>query len=70
MRSHHGIKVGDLVKHKHEIFEEYGGVHLVAEAWISKVGDGRGGPSTHIVLHGHNIQHRAKNFIVISKGKS
>ena len=64
------IQVGDLVKFKHAMFEKDGEVHLVAEAWTSKVGLARAAPSTHIVLHGQlgNIQHRAKNFIVISRG--
>tara|TARA_R110002020_G_scaffold53950_2_gene150754 strand:- start:245 stop:457 length:213 start_codon:yes stop_codon:yes gene_type:complete len=69
MKQHHGIQVGDLVKYKHTMFEAGGEVHLVAEAWTSKVGVARDGPSTHIVLHGHNMQHRAKNFVVISRGR-
>ena len=69
MRQHHGIKVGDLVKYKHAMFEEDGDVHLVAQTWTSKDGDGHGGPATIIVLHGHSIRHRAHNFIVISQAR-
>jgi len=64
------IQVGDLVKFKHHIFDEFQPVHLVSKAWTSKEGNGYGGPGEHIVLHGHGMQHRAKNFIVVSKGKS
>jgi len=64
------IQVGDLVKFKYDMFEQLGAVFLVTEAWASSDGDGRGGPSGHIILHGGNdMQHRAKNFIVISRGR-
>jgi hypothetical protein len=65
------IQVGDLVKFKHHIFDEFQPVHLVAEAWMSKDGDGYGGPSGHIVLHGNHVQleHRANNFVVVSRGR-
>jgi len=70
MKQYHGIQVGDLVKFKHHIFDEFQPVHLVTKAWISKDGDGRGGPSGHIILHrGDDIQHRANNFVVISRGR-
>tara|TARA_Y100000310_G_scaffold23344_1_gene22305 strand:- start:2223 stop:2435 length:213 start_codon:yes stop_codon:yes gene_type:complete len=69
VRQHHGIKVGDLVKFKHQMFEKHGAVHLVTKAWVSKDGDGHGGPSGHIVLHGGVAQHRTANFVVISRGR-
>ena len=71
MRQYHGIKVGDLVKFKHDMFDALGDVHLVTKAWTSGDGnDSLAGPSGHIVLHrGNDIQHRAKNFIVISKAR-
>ena len=34
-RQHHGIKVGDLVKFKHHIFDEHQPVWLVTEVRIS-----------------------------------
>ena len=65
------IQIGDLVKFKYDMFENEGPVHLVTKAWISKDGDGRDRFSGHIVLHrGDDIQHRAHNFIVISREKS
>tara|TARA_R110002020_G_scaffold97471_3_gene232415 strand:+ start:1554 stop:1760 length:207 start_codon:yes stop_codon:yes gene_type:complete len=66
------IQVGDLVKFKHHMFDGHAHIHLVVEAWTALENNGRGGPSGTIVLHGsgHRIEHRAKNFIVISKGKS
>ena len=70
MKQYHGIQVGDLVKFKHHIFDEFQPAHLVTKAWISKEGDGYGGPSGHIVLHGGTAQHRANNFVLVSKGKS
>ena len=71
MKQHHGIKVGDLVKFKHHIFDGLQPVHLVAEAWTSKEGNGYGGPGEHIMLHGNHVQmeYRAKNFVVISRGR-
>jgi hypothetical protein len=65
------IQVGDLVKFKHHMFDGLQPVHLVAEAWVSKDSDGYGGPGEHITLHGNHIQleYRAKNFIVISRGR-
>ena len=66
------IQVGDLVRFKHHIFDEFQPVHLVAKAWTSKEGNGRGGPGEHIMLHGNDVQmeYRAKNFVVVSRGKS
>ena len=66
------IQVGDLVKFKHHIFDGLQPVHLVAEAWTSKEGNGYGGPGEHIMLHGNDVQmeYRAKGFVVVSKVKS
>jgi len=65
-KQRHGIKVGDLVKFKHHIFDGMQPVHLVTEILA---------PSTYsdtvnIRLYGNSgITHRAKNFIVISRGR-
>jgi len=62
------IQIGDLVKYRHTTRGVR--VHLVTEAWESKDGDGYGGPSGHIVLLSQqNIEHRADNFMVISRGR-
>ena len=65
------IQVGDLVKFKHDMFDLPATIHLVAAAWTSSDGDGRGGPADHITLHGNHVQlqHRAKNFVVVSRGR-
>ena len=70
------IKVGDLVKFKHHMFDEYQPAWLVIEAWYSVVL----GSNTEIVrdsqcikVHGINAMNgrpktqRASNFIVISR---
>jgi hypothetical protein len=72
MRQHHGIKVGDLVKFKHDMFENLGTVHLVTEVLVSdvKVACASNDVAVNIRLHGNSgITHRAHNFIVISKGR-
>ena len=67
MTKHHGIKVGDLVKFKHHIFDEHRPVFLVTEAWTSgplhPAPDRR---SQSIKVHGLPACHRASNFVVIS----
>ena len=73
MTKHHGIKVGDLVKFKHHMFDEHMPVWLVIEAWYSLAESGRG--SQCIKVHGLNgisgkpkVQ-RASNFIVVSRAE-
>lgn len=64
IKQHHGIKVGDLVKFKHHIFDGFTPVHLVVKV-LNREGDTR-----IIKLHGgDDIHHRANNFIVIAKAK-
>ncbi len=63
MTKHHGIKVGDLVKFKHHMFDEHRPVFLVTEAWAS--GYKRGSQS--IKVHGLAQSQRASNFIVVSR---
>jgi len=62
-KQHHGIKIGDLVKFKHHIFDEYEPVHLV-----SGVGS-KNGATVNIRLHGKTAYHRANNFVVVRKAK-
>tara|TARA_R110002020_G_scaffold53430_5_gene149531 strand:- start:312 stop:506 length:195 start_codon:yes stop_codon:yes gene_type:complete len=60
------IKVGDLVKFKHHMFDGLMPVHLVCEVFVRDTYDG----SVNIRLHGNSgITHRANNFVVISRGK-
>ena len=64
IKLHHGIKIGDLVKFKHYIFDEHMPVHLVTEVFVRDNYDG----SVNIRLHGKSgITHRANNFVVIRK---
>ena len=59
------IEVADLVKFRHNMFDEYAPVYLVVE-----VHHGRFADASTIKLHdGNSIQHRVDNFILISKGK-
>jgi hypothetical protein len=69
MVKHHGIKVGDLVKFKHHMFDEHQPVWLVTESWSATDANYR----TTYYLRIHNdkrsqtSQHLASNFIVISR---
>jgi len=60
----HGIKIGDLVKFKHHIFDGMQPIHLVTEVLP---------PSTYsdtvnIRLHGKSgITHRASAFVVVRR---
>jgi acyl-CoA hydrolase len=61
----HGIKIGDLVKFKHHIFEgDRAPVHLVTEVFV------RDNPerSVNIRLHGNSgITHRASAFVMVKR---
>ena len=71
------IKVGDLVKFKHHIFDEHQPAWLVIEAWESREQKAKdteiGRDSQCIKVHGINAMNgrpktqRASNFIVISR---
>jgi len=71
----HGIKIGDLVKFKHHIFEgDRAPVHLVTEVFVRVcVRDTYGvvrekGELVNIRLHGNSgITHRANNFVVVKR---
>ena len=63
------IQVGDLVKFKHDMFQEGGTIHLVTKVWSQHGAD----YMTKHYLHLHSegeLHYRANNFVVISKGKS
>jgi hypothetical protein len=64
-KQHHGIKIGDLVKFKHHIFDEYEPVHLVIKV-LNRAED-----DTRIIKlqGGDDIHHRANNFVVIAKAE-
>ena len=64
-KQHQGIKVGDLVKFKHHIFDEYEPVHLVIKV-LNRAED-----DTRIIKlqGGDDIHHRANNFVVIAKAE-
>ena len=51
IKQQHGIKVGDLVRFKHHIFDEHQPVHLVIEITgsIASVSEDGIGPETHYV---------------------
>ena len=57
------IKVGDLVKFKHHMFDEHQPVFLVTEAWDSA--DKRG--SQGIKVHGLAQSQRGVNFVIVSR---
>ena len=60
----HGIKIGDLVKFKHHIFDGLMPVHLVTEVFVRDNYDG----SLNIRLHGNSgITHRASTFVVVRR---
>ena len=66
------IKVGDLVKFKHHIFDEYQPAFLVTEAWDSPHTDplalhNLGRVSQCIKVHGLDLTQRASNFVIISR---
>ena len=74
MTKHHGIKVGDLVKFKHHMFDEHQPAFLVIEAWDSRQqGTERaysgefGRVSQCVKVYGLPATQRGSNFIVISR---
>jgi hypothetical protein len=70
VRQHHGIKVGDLVKFKHHIFDEYQPVHLVAEIVGNiEITSIRGEKVPYIRLSNSppDQRHRADDFVIISR---
>jgi len=68
VRQYHGIKVGDLVKFKHHIFDEHRPVHLVAEITGSIITRTEG-KVPYIRLSGSppNQRHRADDFVIVSR---
>lgn len=68
VRQYHGIKVGDLVRFKHHIFDEHKPVHLVAEITGAVVTLG-GGKVPYIRLSNNppNQRHRADDFVIVSR---
>jgi len=70
VRQYHGIKVGDLVRFKHHIFDEYKPVHLVAEITGSiEITTIRGEKVPYIRLSNDppDQRHRADDFIIVSR---
>ena len=66
MRQYHGIKVGDLVRFKHHIFDEYKPVHLVAEVWGAT--DANYKTTNYVKFHnGDDITHQTNDFIIVSR---
>lgn len=67
---HHGIKIGDLVKFKHHIFDGLMPVHLVTE--VLTLDHVRSMPTTvNIRLHGTSgITHRATAFVVVKRARA
>ena len=68
-KQHHGIKVGDLVKFKHHIFDGLMPIHLVTEVCVLDIyGVVRDDEVVNIRLHGNSgITHRANNFVVVRR---
>ena len=66
---HHGIKIGDVVKFKHHIFDGMQPIHLVTEVCVRDAwGVVRDDAAVNIRLHGNSgITHRANNFVVVSR---
>tara|TARA_R110002060_G_scaffold23309_4_gene31590 strand:- start:712 stop:927 length:216 start_codon:yes stop_codon:yes gene_type:complete len=70
VRQYHGIKVGDLVRFKHHIFDEFKPVHLVAEIVGSiEMLTTRGEKVKYIRLSNNppNQRHRADDFVIVSR---
>ena len=65
------IKVGDLVKFKHHIFDEHMPVFLVTEAWDSREQLAKDTDlcrvSQCVKVHGLDPTQRGSNFVVISR---
>ena len=71
MVKHHGIKVGDLVKFKHHMFDEHQPAFLVIEAGFSREQKAKdtenGRVSQFIKVLGLDPTQRGSNFVVISR---
>jgi hypothetical protein len=70
MIKHHGIKVGDLVKFKHHIFDEHQPVHLVEEIVGNiEIASIRGEKVKYIRLSNSppTDRHRADDFVIVSR---
>jgi hypothetical protein len=68
----HGIKIGDLVKFKHHIFDGLQPIHLVTEVFARDrytwEQPARRDEPMNIRLHGNSgITHRANNFVVVKR---
>jgi len=65
------IKVGDLVKFKHHIFDEHQPAWLVIEAWESREQKAKdteiGRASQCVKVHGIDLTQRGSNFVIISR---
>ena len=65
------IKVGDLVKFKHHIFDEHQPAWLVIEAWESREQKAKdteiGRASQCVKVHGIPETQRGSNFVIISR---
>ena len=65
------IKVGDLVKFKHHIFDGYKPVFLVIEAWNSREQLAKdteiGRASQCVKVHGITETQRGSNFVIVSR---
>jgi len=68
-KQYHGIKVGDLVKFKHHIFDGLMPVHLVTEVCVLDIYGVVMEPEVmNIRLHGNSgITHRANSFVVVKR---
>ena len=67
-KQRHGIKVGDLVKFKHHIFDGLMPVHLVTEVLTL---DHVLPTTVNIRLHGNSgITHRASAFVVVKRARA
>ena len=68
-KQNHGIKIGDLVKFKHHIFDGLQPIHLVTEVCVRDTyGVVRDDAVVNIRLHGNSgITHRANNFVVVRR---
>ena len=71
MRQYHGIKVGDLVRFKHHIFDEHKPVHLVAEVLGTvTVASRYKDQTTHyirLITDHPQDRHRADDFVIVSR---
>ena len=68
IKQYHGIKVGDLVRFKHHIFDEFKPIHLVAEVFgcINTMSHGKV-PYIRLNNNPINQRHRADDFVIVSR---